>query len=141
MMTFAQMRKTLREFFTVNLSYKFVSLFIAMILWATILGRRDFVYTKTIDLEFRASPGFSVVARPEQVRIRVSGNRAALRHFMESSADQNLVIDLTGRPSGVVEFETPVSQIEVPLGVKILSVRPGLIRAEILPNLKKKEAQ
>lgn len=133
----AQVRKMLRDFFTENLSYKFVSLFIACVLWMTILGRRDFVFTKTVDLEFRASPGFSVVARPSQIKIRVSGNRSAIRHFMETTAGQNLIVDLNNRPPGLVELETPLNQFDVPMGVKILSVRPSVIRAEIIAPTEK----
>lgn len=123
-----------RAFFTENFSYKVVSLFIALILWMTILGRRDFIFVKAMNIEYRAAPGFVVNSRPESVQVRVSGNRAALRRFMESNADQNIVIDVSGRGAGVVEVETPLSQIEVPLGIKILSIRPGVIRAEILPD-------
>ncbi|MBX2986395.1 MAG: hypothetical protein KF802_00730 [Bdellovibrionaceae bacterium] len=123
----------IKEFFTENVSYKLVSLFIALILWTTILGRRDFIYSRTIDLDFRASPGFSVVAQPEQVRLRVSGTRSSLRRFMEATASQSLLIDLTSRGPSVIEMNVPLDKIDIPLGVKVLSVRPSVIRAEIVP--------
>ncbi|MBX3040262.1 MAG: hypothetical protein KF789_06070 [Bdellovibrionaceae bacterium] len=118
-------------FFTENFSYKVVSLFISLILWTTILGRRDFTYTKVIDLEFNVAAGYSIVARPEEVRLRVSGTRTALKRFMEQTGDRPMVVDLSARNVGSVEMDVPLSQLDIPTGVKILSVRPALIRAEI----------
>ncbi len=108
-----------------------VSLFIALILWTTILGRRDFTYMKIIDLEFKVASGYSIVARPEEVRLRVSGTRSALKKFMETTGDQPLIIDLSTRDSGSVEMDVPLSQLDLPAGIKVLSVRPALVRAEI----------
>ncbi|HRO67107.1 MAG TPA: hypothetical protein PL182_06050 [Pseudobdellovibrionaceae bacterium] len=132
------MKKKLKSgfigFFTENFSYKVVSLFIALILWTTILGRRDFTYTKVVDLEFKVAAGYSIVARPEEVRLRVSGTRTTLRRFMDQTADRPLIIDLTGRNAGSVEMDVPLSQLDLPNGLKILSVRPALIRAEIFKS-------
>lgn len=130
------MRKKIKNrliaFFAENFSYKVVSLVIALILWVTILGRRDFTYTKVYELEFRVAEGYSLVARPEEVRLRVSGTRSSLRRFMEAEADPKpLMIDLSSRSAGSVEMDVPLSQIDLPNGVRIVSVRPSLIRAEI----------
>lgn len=117
-----------------NFSYKIVSLFIALILWVTILGRRDFTYVKTIDLEFKVASGYSIVAKPEEVRLRVSGTRMALKKFIEMTGDDPLTIDLTDRRAGRVEMDVPLSQLDIPSGLRILSVRPALIRAEIFSS-------
>lgn len=120
------------EFFTENLSYKLVSFAIALILWMTILGRRDFVYTKNVEIEFRTSPGLQVITQTaDRIRVRVSGPRAALKRYMESVNAQTLVLDLNQKSPGAFDVEVPLSRIEVPLGVKILGVRPHLIRVEL----------
>jgi YbbR domain-containing protein len=125
-------RRTLREILTENLSYKLVSLFIAMILWVTILGRRDFISTQNIDIEVRVAKNMVVAAQsPEQLRVRVSGPRSALKRFMDTAADRSLVVSLMGRGPGEYDIDVPVSQLDVPLGVKILSVRPGVVRVEL----------
>ena len=35
-----------------NFSYKIVALFIALILWLSILNKRDFILTKEVDIDF-----------------------------------------------------------------------------------------
>ena len=117
---------------TENLGYKAVSLLIAVVLWVTILGRRDFVYTKTLDLQLQTGPDKTIVAQTaDKVRVRVSGPRASLKKFMENSSSQTLTIDLSDREEGFQDIDIPMQKIEVPIGVKILSVRPNMIRAEV----------
>lgn len=121
-----------KQVLTENLSYKFVSLLIALILWVTIIGRRDFVYTKTFDVELRVSETLSVVAQTaDRVRVRVSGSRAALRKFMDSPESHSLILDVPAADAGVVDVDVPSHAIETPAGVKVLSVRPNVIRVEI----------
>lgn len=125
------MKKNYSEIFTENFSYKVVALIIGLILWFTILGRRDFVYTKNIDLEFRTAPGYTVVTQSvEHLRVRVSGPRASLKKFMDAS-QAPIPIDLTQKTEGITDVDIPYSKVEIPLGVKILSVRPNVIRLEI----------
>lgn len=117
---------------TENLGYKAVSFLIAVVLWITILGRRDFVYTKTLDLQLQTGPDKTIVAQTaDKVRVRVSGPRASLKKFMENSSAQTLTIDLSDREEGFQDIDIPMQKIEVPIGVKILSVRPNMIRAEV----------
>lgn len=124
---------------TENLGYKAVSLLIAIVLWVTILGRRDFVYTKTLDLQLQTGPDKAIVAQTaDKVRVRVSGPRASLKKFMENTNAQTVTIDLSDREEGFQDIDIPVQKIEVPIGVKILSVRPNMIRAEVA-NVKSKE--
>lgn len=119
---------------TENFSYKVVALFIALILWLTILGRRDFVMSKKIDLELVTAQGTQVIAQTaDSVKIKVSGPRSALKKLMESSLSQTLTLDISQRGEGVVYVDIPINKIEVPLGVKILGVRPNQIQAEVVP--------
>lgn len=127
------MKRRWEVFSTENLSYKVVSLFIALILWFTILGRRDFVYTKTIDIEMQTDAQHSVVAQSsDRVRVRVSGARSALKKFMEANNSQVLQIDISHRGVGVFDVDVPINKIEIPMGIKILGVRPNVIRAEVV---------
>jgi YbbR domain-containing protein len=118
---------------TENFSYKLVALFISLILWLTILGRRDFVLSKNIDLELVTAPGTQVVAQTtDHVKLKVSGPRSALKKFMDSSLAQTLTMDLSQRGEGVLYVDIPLNRIEVPMGVKILGVRPNQIQVEVV---------
>jgi YbbR domain-containing protein len=121
-----------KYFINENLSYKVVALFIAVILWLTIMGRRDLILTKNVDIEFRIAPAHRIVGQTaDQLRLRLSGPRQALKEIMESSKAKPLVIDVSERGTGVFDVEVPVNRIDLPHGVKILSIRPNLVRVEV----------
>lgn len=126
------MKRKLRAFFTENLSYKMVSLFIALILWITILGRRDFVVAKKVDIELIPPPGYSVVFQSaETVKIKVSGPRTALRRFIEAGVSQIVTLDLSSKAPGRYEVEIPRGRVDVPFGVKLVSLQPERIEVQI----------
>lgn len=123
-----QWQETLLE----NWQFKVISLVIALILWATVSGRRDFVFTKVIAVEFLTTKGHLVMAQTsDRIRVRVSGPRNSLKAFMDSQNSQNLQIDISQLGVGIFDVDIPLSKIELPIGVKILGVRPNVIRIEV----------
>lgn len=128
-------KKPWTSVFTENFSYKVVALFISLILWLTILGRRDFVLSKKIDIELQTNPRQVVVAQTsDNIRVKVSGPRAALKKFMDNPQTQSILIDISERGEGVLDIDVPLNKIEVPMGVRIMGVRPNVIRAEVVPK-------
>lgn len=126
------MNHPLRELFTENLSAKFVALFISFILWVTVLGRRDFVQTKEVDVELMTSSEYQVsVQDVDKIRVRASGSRAALKKFMENQGMHTLLIDISTLREGKYEIKVPARKVETPLGVKILNIRPAVIHATV----------
>lgn len=126
------MKKPWTSYITENFSYKMVALFISLILWLTILGRRDFVLSKKIDIELQTNPKQVVVAQTaDNIRVKVSGPRAALKKFMDNPQTQSILIDISDRGEGVLDIDVPLNKIDVPMGVRILGVRPNVIRAEV----------
>ncbi|MBX3018431.1 MAG: hypothetical protein KF767_11105 [Bdellovibrionaceae bacterium] len=122
----------MRAFFTENLSYKMVSLFIALILWITILGRRDFVVAKKVDIELIPPPGYSVVFQSvDTIKIKVSGPRTALRRFIENGVSQIVTLDLSSKGPGRYEVEIPRGRVDVPFGVKLVTLQPERIEVQI----------
>jgi YbbR domain-containing protein len=120
---------------THHFSYKLVSLFIALILWLTILGRRDFILNKNVDVDFVTAPGYSLMTQgSDHVRVKVSGPRTALRKFMGSGMSSSVTIDISERKEGVYEVEIPANKVDAPLGVKVLEVKPRTVRVEIVKS-------
>lgn len=115
-----------------NGSYKLVALFIALILWLTILGRRDFVVNKEIEVDFTAAENYMVSGQSsDKVRIKLSGPQPLLKKYKETL--QTIQISLADKGAGLFEIDMTPSKIEVPQGLKILSVKPSQIRVEITP--------
>ena len=118
---------------TENLSYKIVALFIALILWLTILGRRDFSLTKNIEVELIPGINQVVVSQSvDMVKVKVSGPRTALKKFMDSGLSQLVSIDVSRKGEGNIDVEVPMKQIDVPFGVKVISVKPSVVRAKVV---------
>lgn len=120
-----------------NGSYKLVSLFVTLILWVTILGRRDFMLTKDMDVEFLLpSNTIMQTQRGERkVSVKVSGPRTALKKFAHSPG--SVTFDLT--KSEVREKDTRVraviqmKNIEVPFGVKVVAIEPDALEVVLSP--------
>lgn len=120
------------EIFFENGSYKLVALFIALILWLTILGRRDFVVTKDIEVDFAPAEHFMVSGQSsDKVHIKLSGPQPLLKKYKETT--QSLQISMADKGAGLYEIDMTPSKIDVPQGLKILSVKPNQIRVEITP--------
>lgn len=127
------MKKWIFQFFADNFVSKVVALIIALVLWMTILGRRDFIQTKQIEVELYPSSQYLVTQQStDHIRIRVSGVREALKRFIESPTNQTLLIDVSDRTEGPLTVEVPIQKIELPLGVKILSIKPTLVKAVLV---------
>ncbi len=121
------------DILTENLSYKIVSLFIAIILWLTIMGRRDLILTRSIDIEFKTAAQHRIVGQTaDQIRLRLSGPRSSLKELMGEVKGKGIQVDISERGAGIFDIDVPVNRIEIPAGIRILSVRPNLIRVEVI---------
>ncbi len=121
------------DILTENLSYKIVSLFIAIILWLTIMGRRDLILTRSIDIEFKTAAHYRIVGQTaDQIRLRLSGPRSSLKELMGEVKGKSLEVDISDRGPGIFDIDVPVNRIEIPTGVRILNIRPNLVRVEVV---------
>ena len=112
-----------------NLPYKIVSLFIAIILWITILGRRDFVHTQLVEVDFLTPPNLVVSGRTDsKIEVRLNGSRSAIKRLAEKL--DHIVVDLGDRKPGSHEVSINPWNFELPQGVRIMSIRPPVIRLE-----------
>ncbi len=131
------MRKKIAFVVADNFSYKIVALFISLILWLTILGRRDLVMAKNFEVELLLSPQYTLVEQSaDSVKIKLSGPRASLKRFIENESTQTITIDLSDRTEGIYDVEVPVAKMDLPFGVKLISTKPSVIRVEIAKGKK-----
>jgi len=126
-----------KDFIFENGSYKLVSLFVTLILWVTILGRRDFMLTKDMDVEFLLPPNavMQSVRGERKISVKVSGPRTALKKFAQSPG--SITFDLTKseveQKNTKVKAVIQVKNIEVPFGVKVVSIDPDSIEVILSP--------
>lgn len=118
-----------------NLSYKIVALFISLILWLSILNRRDFIVTKDMEVDFVTAETLIVAAQSSaQLKVKVSGAQPLLKKYRESS--QVLALDLSDKGPGFYDVDINASKLDVPSGIKIIGIRPNTIRVEIIEKAK-----
>ena len=126
------MKSRFKDFIFENTVAKIMALVIALFLWTTVMGRRDFVLTKVMDVELITHSNQAVVAQTaDRIRVRVSGPRSSLKRFIDDPKTQNLSLDISSLGTGLLEVDIPSHQIQAPFGVKVLSVRPNMIRVEV----------
>lgn len=121
-----------------NFSYKVVALFISLILWVSILNKRDFILLKDVEVDFITNSGHIVAGHSTaQIKVKVSGPQPLLKQYRESSPV--LALDLSDKGVGFYDIDLNSSKVEVPKGLKILSLRPQTIRLEIIEKKKKEQ--
>ncbi len=124
-----------KESLFANASYKLVALFITLILWLSILGRRDFVVTKDVEVDFVTATGYSMAGQStDKIRIKVSGPQPMLKKFKEKN--QVYSFDMSDKTGGMYEVDMTPSKFDVPKGIKILGIRPNTVRVEIVEQTK-----
>lgn len=124
-------RKQLKSIFTENLSYKIVSLFVALILWLSIIGRRDFVATKEVEVSFLTIDSLYVSGQSsDKVKVKISGAQPLMKKYKEKI--ENIVIDTEITRSGTYEFDITSGMLNVPKGIRVLNVKPNSIRVEVV---------
>lgn len=124
--------------YTTNLSLKLVSLVIAVVLWFVVLGSRNVEVTKEVPVEI-ITPADLVVANevPDKVAFRLSGPKAFLRNIVNRKEDP-IRVNLSTAKAGLVTYRFFSDNIQIPIGVKVLSINPTAIIVK-LEYVKRKE--
>lgn len=121
---------------TENLSYKIVAFFVTLVLWLTMLSRKDAVVTRQMALQILLPPHIVMESKvPKNVVVKLSGPRIALQKYSDSEED--LVVDLTRMPPGHSRVRMGQSNLSLPIGIRLLAIDPE----EIFVDLKEIETR
>ena len=121
----------LGEQITENGLYKFVALLVALVIWtSTLWGKKDAILIRDMDLEFLVRANHQISEPVERkVTVKVSGPRSALKRFSQVS---NVVsVNLTDDSVGLHEVEISSRTLDLPPGVRLLSVQPNRLKVDI----------
>lgn len=122
----------MKRLLTENLSYKLVSLSIALILWVSLLNRRDFELKEVVKLDVVTGSQMRVVSVvPEQFEVQLSGQRKAIFKLRNSLKIQDLAIDISRRGEGQFEVLIPFEDLKLPPGIRIVGVRPDSVKVKV----------
>ncbi len=118
-----------------NFSYKIVALIISLILWLSLLNKRDFITNKELDIDIITAENLVVLAQTtDKLKVKVSGPQPLLKKFKDSS--QIIAFDMSDKPAGFYDLDVSSSKIDVPKGIKVIGIRPNTIHVEIIEKQK-----
>ncbi len=108
---------------TDNMSYKFVALGVALVLWMSMLGRKDSTLVKEFELQVLLGPKIELESKiPAIVKVEVAGPRVALKKI--NQMNPLFTIDLTSARPGRQVVELSRDGLNLPIGAKVLSLEP-----------------
>ncbi len=106
-----------------NLSYKFVALGVATILWLSMMGRKDSTMIKDFELQVLLGPQVEMEAPiPQTVKVEIIGPRVALKKIANISPV--FTVDLTGAHIGRQVIQLSRDGLSLPIGARVLSIEP-----------------
>lgn len=106
-----------------NLSYKFVALGVAVILWMSMMGRKDSTLVKDFELQVLLGPNLEMeTSIPQLVKVEVVGPRVALKKINQMSSV--FTVDLTSARAGRQVISLSRDGLNLPIGARVLSIEP-----------------
>ncbi len=109
---------------TSNLATKLISVVIEIVLWIVVLGSRNVEITKEVPLEFITAPEFVVGPNTvDRVAFRLGGPKAFLRSILDRR-EEPIKVNLVGQKPGNVKYRIFQVNIQLPIGVKVISITP-----------------
>jgi hypothetical protein len=123
-------KRRISHLITENASYKLVALMVTVILWVTILGRRDFTMVRDVEVSVAVPAGYQVLEQGERVvQVRVGGSRMALKKFL--SQNSRIEVEAMRVQEGVRYVAIPVESLDLPFGVRLLSITPARVQIQV----------
>jgi len=108
---------------TDNLSYKFVALGVAVILWMSMMGRKDATLVKDFELQVLLGANLEMeTSIPQLVKVEVVGPRVALKKINQMSPV--FTVDLTSARAGRQVIQLSREGLNLPIGARVLSIEP-----------------
>lgn len=113
-----------------NLGLKFLSIFIAVLLWLIVGGEGVVERVLRAAVEYKnLPPGLELVGSlPETAEVRVRGSSGALSRV--AAGDMSIVLDLRSVQAGHRVFNLLPSQVRAPFGVNAVQVSPSSVTVE-----------
>lgn len=109
---------------TDNMSYKFVALGVALILWMSMLGRKDSTLMKDFELQVLLPASVEVQSPiPQLVKVEITGPRVALKKINQMAP--LFTVDLTSARLGRQVVQLNKEGLNLPIGSRVVSIEPG----------------
>lgn len=123
--------RTVRDSVMENGSYKIVAMVISIILWLTVMGRKDSTLIRTADIEVQLPESLMLISDVEKkIEVTISGSKLALRKI-RSQKVLSMKIDLSSAKPGRRLVPLPVESLDLPKGARVISITPNSLLFEL----------
>lgn len=130
-------KKFVRSIFTHNTKQKGLALAVAVIVWIFILGQKETSAEKDVLLEYQLRSGVEMLDSVKKVKVQLSGPSSAIRKL--NGTQSSIKIDISQYPvGGLFTVEVPRDGLTLPLGVKVISLKPSRVPV-VLKKVSKKD--
>lgn len=123
----------LKERITDNGAYKLVALFVAIVIWVTLVSsRKDVVLMKELNVDFlaRSSVNIELLEDSNTLKLRIAGPRNLLKRFNESTF--RISVDVTRFEVGEYNLRVDERLLNLPLGIKMINASPQVLRFKLV---------
>lgn len=112
-----------------NWNYKILSFLVAVVLWISVIGQREAKIRYDFSLNFLTSPNQTVTeSSVDFVQVELAGAPVRLKKL--KSQILSLDIDLRNK-TGEQLVKLNEDRFDLPIGVKVLSIRPSSIKTHL----------
>jgi hypothetical protein len=124
-------RRPFSHYFTDNLGYKVLATLITLILWVSVMGRADYVVSRTIKIKINFPGQYVLVSQSvKEVQIKLEGPRNRLLQYSSIREEMPLEFNIEHPIDGALDLPISFDQLEIPSGIKLLSIKPNYLRVE-----------
>ncbi len=122
------MKKFLKTLFTENLTFKILSVAIALFLWFFVTFRGQVETSLEAPLEFKNPPSEMEILKQSarKINISVSARERILKELAQN--DIRVVIDLSNVRLGENSIPITKSSVKLPRGIEILRIEPSQVK-------------
>lgn len=121
-----------KRFSIEHFGYKVIAFLITMILWVTVVSQREMVSVQKVNVQFVVPTDYEIEGQREfEVSVRVEGPRPILKRFIEKSWPGTLVVPIRNPSLGPNPAEVPVTDLQLPAEIKVLSINPREVVLQI----------
>lgn len=119
----------MHRFFKQNLSYRIISLLIAVSLWMWVTTERNPTQEKVLQVPLETknlAEEFMIAEKPDSIKIRIEGRTNIIEDI--TTRDLSATVNLAGATVGT---NTSMVEVTLPNGVQLVSTVPAQVKIEI----------
>lgn len=125
-------QRSLKHILMDNMGYKILATLMTLILWISVMIRRDFMVTRTLNLELTIPSQFQLIDQTAyEVQIKLEGPRNLLYQYLKNKNAATLFMAIDDPHEGSNNVIISVDKLGLPQGIRLQSLNPNHLRVDL----------